>query len=164
MNTKNIKSILLIISTLVITGCGSISKYTSRHNYEGSYKDLAEVGIIFDANSIENNLKSPKAHILFASAWKYDEDGKLNRTGRLGTVGFGYPDGYIELMPGKYSVRMHCQARGGSASFERDFIITAGKTTTVSCDPVPENDLKVYIKLHSITDTDKNFKRLPPTN
>jgi hypothetical protein len=163
MQLKTIhKFALIFFGAFILSACATNVGYSTHHNYEGEYKNLSDVGFLIDVNHTTG--KPPNPILEFRYAKKYEENGKKQSGGRLGIVGVSFLGKYVEALPGKYSFELGCRTRTGFAIINYDLVIDAGKTVKISCELVPESKSSVYIKLHSITNTDADFKRLLPTN
>lgn len=159
MLTFRFKLIITLFSIVLFSGCATTTH--QHHYYLGDLKNLSEVGIIRDSNNDIARENKTEPYLMFVTASQYGDDGKAKNTQLLYPIGFAAPTYYVELLPGKYSMKLFCSTRrNGAATFFRDVDVIAGKTINLSCEPVPENNLKVYIKLNSIVDTDINFKRI----
>lgn len=159
MFTFRFKLIISLLFIVLFSGCATTAH--EHHFYPGDLKNLSEVGIIKDSNNEIERENKTEPYLMFVTASKYGDDGKTKNTQLLYPVGFAASSYYVELLPGKYSMKLFCSTRrSGTATFFRDVDVIAGKTMNLSCEPVPENNLKVYIKLNSVVDTDINFKRI----
>lgn len=131
-------SLTLLVPIFALTGCNSLTLDEALKNV-----DKSKVAIFKDVNY--KDAQKHSSSVRFAQA----HGGPDHKTIYASTF-----SQFIVLPPGNYVLQANCATEKGNAYISMSVVAVAGKTVSVECGLVPENDLKGYLKIIELKDTE----------